>query len=387
MIRVGVFDVLGLWFGLFIVGIGFVILRRYITVQVLLSTMLVLGFLVVILLGGRLIRYFGMAAEGGLQLGFLLRLIAYNVPAFLELVVPVAFFIALMLAFGRLYADSEMAVLNASGISRTQLGLMLMPLLILLMIMEAFLSLYAKPWGIRSLDSIWREQSFAQIVDLVRPKAFISRGDYHLYVGEIGQQREYLSDVIIIQTSADIASNGGKGKDVLIFANRATQVATTDSSIQLDLHAGRRYEFTPASRTYNQIAFDRYRISLDISQPSTKQHRVESYATPALLDKDDSEAMAELGYRLSMPWLMVLALMWALPLSQVNPRQGRWLKLVPAIFLFVLMSLAVISLKNAIAKQKVGLWVYPALLVCLITLPVCLDYYRHWTYQRRLRIS
>ncbi len=68
------------------------ILRRYITRQVATTTLLVLSFLVVMLLGGRLIRYFGMAAQGGLQVDFLFRLIGYNLPFFLELILPISFF-------------------------------------------------------------------------------------------------------------------------------------------------------------------------------------------------------------------------------------------------------------------------------------------------------
>lgn len=98
--------------------------------EVATTTALVLGFLVVMLLGGRLIRYFGMAAEGGLDVGVLFTLIGYNLPYFLELIFPLSFFIGLMLVFGRLYADHEMAVLNASGISRGRVSRLLIPLVL-----------------------------------------------------------------------------------------------------------------------------------------------------------------------------------------------------------------------------------------------------------------
>ena len=74
------------------------ILRRYMTQQVASTTALVLGFLVVMMLGGRLIRYFGIAAEGNLDISLLFTIIGYNLPYFLELILPLAFFIALMLA-------------------------------------------------------------------------------------------------------------------------------------------------------------------------------------------------------------------------------------------------------------------------------------------------
>lgn len=356
------------------------ILRRYIIRQVSMTTALVLGFLVVMLLGGRLIRYFGIAAEGGLQTDLLFLLIGYNLPYFLELILPVSFFIALMLTFGRLYADSEMAIFNASGISRGQLGFMLLPLLVVLFIFQAYLTLVGKPWGVRSADNVWQTQSLAKVFDLVRPKEFITSGNYHLYVGELGENRSYLSDVIIIETKIDSQTNTAENwqnlpKDTLIFAARATQVPTDDSTVQLDLHHGRRYELNPKSQGYNRIGFERYRISLETKEPILRPAKIEGVPTQTLLNQQDSESLAELGYRLSLPWLMVLAVLYALPLSRVNPRQGRWLKLVPAIFVFVVVALVLISLKKPIEKQKVGVWAYPVALMILFAVAIYMNHH------------
>lgn len=345
------------------------ILRRYITRQVSVSTMLVVGFLAVMVLGGHLIRFFGLVAEGELQLAFLFRLIGYTTPFVLELILPLAFFVALMLTFGRLYADSEMSAINASGVSRGRLGLLLMPLIALLFVFESYLSLVAKPWGARLSEGIWQEQAMAQVFDLVRPREFISSGDYHLYVGSIGENREYLADVIIVQMGKD------GNKDRLIFASRATQVPSQANTIQLDLHQGRRYEVSPDSTAYSEVGFDTYRMSIQTSAERTPSNKTETVPLRELWGRADTEAMAELGYRLSLPWLMVLAVMMALPMSAVSPRQGRWLKLVPAILVFVVVALILISLKKPIAKQKVGLWAYPLTIVMLMGISLYLNYH------------
>lgn len=361
-----------------------VILRRYIVRQVASTTILVLSFLVVMLLGGRLIRYFGISAEGGLQVDFLLSLIGYNLPYFLELILPLSFFIALMLVFGRLYADSEMAVLNASGVSRTDLARLLFGLVAVIFVVQGGLTLFAKPWGVRSADGIWREQSLAKVFDLIRPNEFITSGNYHLYVGEIGEDRQYLADVIIIETD----NQAGQGvKDTLIFAKRAVQVPTFDDGVQLDLHEGRRYELNPASKSYNKVGFETYRIRLDIKKDSTHNAKYEGQRTIDLWHKADAKAKAELGYRMSLPWVIWLALIMVLPLSKVSPRQGRWLKLVPSILLYVVAVLAVISLKDPIAKGKVGVWSYPVLLAILFVLAIYANYHGHFVMKKRLTRS
>ena len=175
------------------------ILRRYMTKQVASTTALVLGFLVVMMLGGLLDTFFGIAAEGRLDISLLFTIIGYNLPYFLRLILPLAFFIGLMLVFGRLYVDQEMAVINASGISRGRLARLITPLILALFIGEAALSTVGKPWGVRSSETIWQQQALTSAFDLIRPNEFISSGNYHLYVGSLSDDKKQLQDVVLIK--------------------------------------------------------------------------------------------------------------------------------------------------------------------------------------------
>lgn len=379
------------------------ILRRYLIRQVATTTALVVGFLIVMLLGGRLIRYFGMAAEGGLQVGVLFRLVGYNLPYFLELILPLSFFIALMLVFGRLYTDNEMAIVNGAGVSRSAMGRLLVPLVLVLVLAQSFLAFVGKPWGVRNAESIWQSQALVQIFDLVRPKQFMSSGNFHLFVGEIGENRAYLGDVILIQTNINQDNQAQAGdwktlpKDTLILASSATQVPSENGQVLLDLHKGRRYEVNPISRAYNEVGFETYRIRLDIKDTPLKPFKIETYRTSDLLGWltmpvipngfERSVVLAEIGYRASLPFLMILAVLIALPLSQVKPRQGRWLKLVPSIFVFVAVVLLVISLKSTIAKGKADIWAYPLLIVLLLLGSLYANYHARLVMRYRLNTS
>ena len=405
------------------------ILRRYMTQQVASTTALVLGFLVVMMLGGRLIRYFGIAAEGNLDIGLLFTIIGYNLPYFLELILPLAFFIALMLVFGRLYVDQEMAVINASGVSRGRLGRLMTPLILALFVGEAALSIVGKPWGVRSSEAVWQQQAFTSAFDLIRPNQFISSGNYHLYVGSLSDDKKQLQDVILIQSEPKakgsaaksaaidvnntidpetaeqlnipelpntLASNNSISKDTITLAKRAEQVETGNSGVtQLDLFQGRRYEVGAGSLKYNQVGFDRYRITL--TEPSKEvitEGNIETQAigplwqaatgsSPAGSNNAMRAAQGELGYRLALPWLMIIAPMLAVPLAQVRPRQGRWLRLFPSILLFVSCALGIISLKNAVSKGSVSVWAYAWLILGFMALAL----YMNWgsRVQHRLR--
>lgn len=404
------------------------ILRRYMTQQVASTTALVLGFLVVMMLGGRLIRYFGIAAEGNLDISLLFTIIGYNLPYFLELILPLAFFIALMLVFGRLYVDQEMAVINASGVSRGRLARLMTPLILALFVGEAALSIVGKPWGVRSSESVWQQQALTSAFDLIRPNQFISSGNYHLYVGSLSDDKKQLQDVILIQSEPQkkgsanseaveinnridpetaeqlnipelpnaLAGDNAISKDTITLAKRAEQVQTGSSGVtQLDLFQGRRYEVGAGSLKYNQVGFDRYRITLtESSKEVVTENNIETQpigplwqaatgGTQVGSDNAMRAAQGELGYRFALPWLMIIAPMLAVPLAQVRPRQGRWLRLFPSILLFVSCALGIISLKNAVSKGSVSVWAYAWFILGFMALAL----YMNWgsRVQHRLR--
>ncbi|MGE6328673.1 LPS export ABC transporter permease LptF [Psychrobacter pacificensis] len=401
------------------------------TRQVASTTALVLGFLVVMMLGGRLIRYFGIAAEGRLDISLLFTIIGYNLPYFLELILPLAFFIALMLVFGRLYVDQEMAVINASGVSRGRLARLMTPLILALFVGEAALSIIGKPWGVRSSEAVWQQQALTSAFDLIRPNEFISSGNYHLYVGSLSDDKKKLQDVILIQSEPTPKGNAGKSadmnntidqetadqmgisdmpkdiinrdakdisKDTITLAKRAEQVNTGNSGVtQLDLFQGRRYEVGAGSLKYNQVAFDRYRITLtESSQEVITEDNIETQAIGPLWQAATGDAQTstnnalraaqgELGYRLALPWLMIIAPMLAVPLAQVRPRQGRWLRLFPSILLFVSCALGIISLKNAVSKGSISVWAYAWLVLGFMALALYLNWGSRVQHRLRFR--
>lgn len=403
------------------------ILRRYMTRQVASTTALVLGFLMVMMLGGRIIRYFGIAAKGNLDISLLFTIIGYNLPYFLELILPLAFFIALMLVFGRLYVDQEMAIINASGVSRGKLARLMTPLILLLFAFEVGLSVVGKPWGVRSSEAIWQQQALTSAFDLIRPNEFISSGDYHLYVGSLSDDKKQLQNVVLIQTQKQEKASTSNGdvnpkaaealtqldlpkdtisgvqvasKDTITLAKRAEQVDTGSSGVtQLDLFQGRRYEVGADSLKYNQVGFDRYRITLtESSKEIVTEDNIETQAVATLWQAASGNgqvrsmaamraAQSELGYRFSLPWLMIIAPMLAVPLAKVRPRQGRWLRLFPAILLFVSCALGIISLKNAVSKGSISVWSYAWLILGFMALALYMNWGSRLQHRLRFRMS
>jgi len=306
------------------------------------------------------------------------------------------------------------------------------PLILALFVGEAALSIVGKPWGVRSSEAVWQQQALTSAFDLIRPNEFISSGNYHLYVGSLSDDKKKLQDVILIQSEPaskgsdtkdaadmnntidqktadqvgisdmpkDIINSGAQNisKDTITLAKRAEQVNTGNSGVtQLDLFQGRRYEVGAGSLKYNQVAFDRYRITLtESSQDVITEDNIETQAIGPLWRAATGDArtstnnalraaQGELGYRLALPWLMIIAPMLAVPLAQVRPRQGRWLRLFPSILLFVSCALGIISLKNAVSKGSVSVWAYAWLVLGFMALALYLNWGSRVQHRLRFR--
>ena len=83
--------------------------------------------------------------------------------------------------------------------------------------------------------------------------------------------------------------------------------------------------------------------------------------------RDDAVIRSELGWRIFGPFVIIVALMLAVALSEVSPRQGRYYRLIPSIFIFASLIVLMIAIRTRISKGELDIWAYAvALLVYAI---------------------
>ena len=91
----------------------------------------------------------------------------YRIPEFLLVIVPLAFFLAIILAFGRMYGDNEIVVLMSAGYSQGRLLMNVMGIAALITVFMAVLALYLAPMGLRESEQINLAQEELTEVDLI----------------------------------------------------------------------------------------------------------------------------------------------------------------------------------------------------------------------------
>jgi lipopolysaccharide export system permease protein len=221
--------------------------------------------------------------------------------------------------------------------------------------------LWAAPWGIRQFEALTTSQAVRTGFDLVRPKEFISSGPYTIYAGDLSEDRKNLKDIFFYQR----AEKEGK-PDVMILAQEATRIEVpNDAANVVDLVNGRRYEIYPGTPQYTQAEFESYRLRLESDEEAQfASTEVEALPTSQLWqNRQDPVVASELGWRVFVPFAILIALILAVALSEVSPRQGRYLKLFPALMIFASLIVALMAVKTRISKEEMGIWAYPLILI------------------------
>jgi len=138
---------------------------------------------------------------------------------------------------------------------------------------------------------------------------------------------------------------------------------------------GERYSVDPGRAEAERLEFGTYAVRLSGAVEAPALDAPE-YATTAALFADDAlPARAQLQWRLGLPLMVFILTLLAMPLSRVNPRQGRFAKLLPAIFLYVAYLSLLLAALDAIGRGSwpvaVGMWpIHGGFLVIGLTLMV-----------------
>src|SRR6185295_18899084 len=90
---------------------------RYIFKEILVPFFLGLGIFTFILLIARILKMVELVVNRGVPAWQIIKLFSCILPAFLEVTVPMALLLSILVAFGRLSADSEIVALKTCGVS------------------------------------------------------------------------------------------------------------------------------------------------------------------------------------------------------------------------------------------------------------------------------
>ncbi|MCT8162978.1 LPS export ABC transporter permease LptF [Pseudomonas putida] len=337
------------------------IVFRYLSREVLVTLSAVSAVLLVIIMSGRFIKYLAQAAQGVLDPGVLFLIMGFRLPGFLQLILPLGLFLGILLAYGRLYLESEMTVLSATGMSQQRLLALTLAPAALVALLVAWLSLSLAPQGVAQVQKIINQQDALTEFDTLSPGRFqtLRDGSRVTYTEQLSDDRINLGGVFISEKRFNSDKTKDRAPSVLV-AEKGHQEIQADGNRYLVLENGYRYDGNPGQADYRAIKYDTYGVLLPKPEVSEEVTEREAIPTSELFGQKGLRERAELQWRLSLPILVFIVTLLAVPLSRVNPRQGRFLKLLPAILLYMAYLTMLISVRGALEKGKLpiglGMW-------------------------------
>jgi lipopolysaccharide export system permease protein len=352
-----------------------VIIFRYVGRDVLTTTVAVTLVLMLITMSNRFVNYLSEAAAGELDAGILFPLIAYHIPGFLVLVLPLAFFLAILLSYGRMYVDNEITVLYACGLSPNKLTYYTVLIAFVVAGIVAWLSLSATPVGRANSEALFRAQKNRGLLNTLGSGEFYSlRGGRGVIYSEDVSNAGTMHDVFLA-----LPDNGKRKKPahvVVLAESGHSQTTRDDEERYLVLENGYRIAGMPGHADFLITSFDEYGQRL--SRPTSGKDRdakATMLPTKKLWSSQKPAHRAELLWRLSIPLLVLVMTFIAVPLSRTNPRQGRFVKIFPAVILYILylviLNIARHSIEQELPLALLGFWSVHLLFFGIAALLTC----------------
>lgn len=327
---------------------------HYINRQVLGIFIAALVVLLSIALGDRLIQLLEKAAAGNIPADRVLYIVALRMPEMIQLVLPFALYMALLMGLGKLYSSQEMAVLRSAGMSTRRLVIWLLPLIFLVTALVGVASISVTPNAKYALEQ--------ELVDLqkrigltaLQPGVFRveNAGEQVTYSNALDDDDQTILDVFIQRQLSD-------GRQSTVWAERGRRSPPdADGRQSLLLESGRRYVGQAGKPGFEVMSFAQLEISID-SDPALERVRdIDSLTTFNLQSSPDHQA--EFHWRFGLPLFCFILALLAIGKSTVQPRQGQYARVGTGMIWMLGYYLALLLnrwlIEQGLIPDALGLW-------------------------------
>lgn len=338
------------------------IISRYLFREILQTLLALAALLLLIYISHRFMAYLVQASVGNFPTEFILHLLTLRLLGDLMLILPLCFFLAVLLALGRLYKDNEVTAMAACGIPVPTSSIIGFGAVFALVI--AFLSLMLAPWA-ESQRAILQVKlsSVAEVGGIAagRFKEF-RHGNGIFYVKTIDPDSDTMHSLFV-------QLNLAHGKRVVMVAKRGYQTVQ-NGELYMVLVDGHRYESKGTQVDYVITQFAEHQIRIPKSLDAPQDAKRDAIPTLMLLSTKDAALQAELQWRLSLPLSVILLAALAVPLSRTTPRQGHYAKILSGILIYLIYNNLLNVAKKWVERGDVvpiiGVWWVHIILLLII---------------------
>jgi lipopolysaccharide export system permease protein len=344
------------------------IVHRYILREIMVPLAFGVALFTFVLLIARILKLIELIVTRGVPLVNILKLLTYIIPSFLEVTLPMAMLLAILVAFGRLSADSEMVAMRSSGLSLYQLVSPVALVAVGVMLVTGLVSIYARPWGNRSLHSALYDLARTRATAGIRPQVFNDEfPGLVIYAEGVDATNDRLRHVLISD------ERDAKERNT-IFARDGTMISDPKARmVTLRLRDGFIHTIDKGQSSEYQTHFQSYDVNLDLRETfATSRKRRDpkemslgqlsaAIAARRARHEPSGEEQVEFHRKFSIPFACIVFALVAVPLGVLPVRSARargFAVSLALIFVYYML----LSAGQALAEQNtlpavVGLWI------------------------------
>ena len=298
------------------------ILSKSLNIEVLKSTCAILLIFFFLVVGARFVGYFEQASEGLIDPNIIFKVGFLRFPDFITLLMPLSFFLGIVLTISRLYAESEIYGYFSAGLSKISLIKFLIPQSILFFVITLALSLYIAPYTKELSSELISIDTFEEQLQSIKSKKVIKFADESgfIYVEEKNEKN--------FRKVTAIVSN--EGSSSLIIADEMS-FNDLGSSLDIKFKNGSLHQGILEDEVKVVSSFGELKLPLD-----KEINTIEGLSLSKLFDYSSNSSNSETLWNKSIPITIFVLLVLGVSLSKVEPRQGRLSVMLPAIAIYIL---------------------------------------------------
>ncbi len=310
--------------------------------------------LVVIFAGSSFAHVLQQVANGSYPASVMFQVLGLQMLDGLSNLLPLAGFLGVLQGLGRMYRESEMHVLASSGMGARGLLRPVGALAVVICAMVGAVSLWLGPWAARTSDALVAEANRSVIaagLDAGRFAELPGNTSGIIFVDALSRDGSQLGNTFIATERTN--HDGSRYVKVVTGRNGHLYQESNGSDRFLAINDGWQYEIPLGANNWRKMKYQRNDASLSsIQSDDDNEDPAHSLTTAALVRTDTPDARSEFAWRITVPAMVLVLLMMALPLSRQSPREPRYGRLMLAGLFFFLYFQVLVICRGQIAKGR-----------------------------------
>jgi Predicted permeases len=310
------------------------ILSRYILKEMVAPTLLGFGFYTFIILMRNLFDLAEMIIKRSLPFATVLKLLGLTLPNIVVLTIPMSLLFGILIAIGRLSADSEIIAMRSVGIPTSQIYRPVFYFSFIIFTVNLYLMNVVLPRGNSALQELKSEIFTSAIEKEISPRVFYDEfANWVIYVNDVDPVRGtwrgvFLSDAndpasqkIIVADSGHLTTVGPTKQVWAVLEGARTHISNLRKSDRYDITANRVQRFLLVdkfSETIRGKANGRFRDvrELNLFELMEQIHQARD-------PMDRRIVLVEIHKKISIPFACLAFGILGLPLGITNRRGGK----------------------------------------------------------------